>query len=169
MSSIGEIKEIIVDIKDHYDKHCNSKYTKGILLKLDLPHSVKHEMNTILVNDLVYLDSRGTLEDLYNGIKSIAFFIHELKAKVIPNISNYTSGTFLSAPIQSNPNEKILMQMAIKNYPMNIKILADKTYMLLTKVLEFDNSQFSDNPAYNSIKGFDEIGNALQYSIDQKK
>lgn len=160
---VENIKLKIGEVREHFNKYVNNKYVKNITSSLGLANSVKHDMNIIFINDLIYLDTRGTIEDLYVGIKAVSYFIREVRINVLKNLSSYTGSSFLSSSAQKNfsENDKVLAKMAYKNYPMNIKILADQVYELLTMIIDFDNSEFGNDPAYKHVKGFDEIGKNL--------
>ena len=150
MPNADEIKTLIKDIQNHYEKYLNNKYVKNIILKLDLPIMVNQDKNVILTNDILYLDSRGSIEDIYEGIIAVNYVINEIEKNIIPNLSSYVA----AYADQKNENDKILAQMAIKNYPMNIKILKDKIKLLFLKVYDFDRLNFAKDPAYKRVRDF---------------
>ena len=156
MARQDEIKQHMNEIREHFEKNLNNKYVKNILLKLDIPTDVKHNMNIILDYKTLYFDSRGTLDDMYSSLKAITFFIKEIRARVIPNINTYSGTSFFSSTSNKDPNDRILYQMAVKNYPMNIKILARLIYDLLNMVIDYDSTNFHANPAYNQVKNLNE-------------
>ncbi|HOJ64058.1 MAG TPA: hypothetical protein PLE45_06520 [Spirochaetota bacterium] len=153
MPNVEDIKVLIKEIQTHYEKHLNNKYVKNIILKLDLPLMINQDKNIILTNEILYLDSKGSIEDIYEGIIAVNYVINEIEKNVVPNLSQYVA---LYAD-QKNENEKILAQMAIKNYPMNIKILKDKIKSLFFKVYDFDKINFSKDPAYKKVRNFSEL------------
>ncbi len=168
MAMQDEIKQYINEVKNHFDTNLNNKYVKNILLKLDLPLDVRHNMNIIMDLKTLYFDSKGSIEDIYSSINAIAYFIREIRVKVLPNIYSYTGTSFFSSSGNNNPNDNILFQMAVKNYAMNVKILAKLTYNLLKMVLEYDKTNFAKDPAYIHVKKLDEILNFLQEAINDK-
>ncbi len=156
MPNVEEIKTLLKEIQTHYEKHLNNKYVRNIILKLDLPIMVNQDKNVILTNEMLYLDSRGSIEDIYEGIIAVNYLINEIEKNVVPNLSSYVAAY---AAEQKNENEKILAQMAIKNYPMNIKILKDKIRSLFFKIYDFDKLNFTKDPAYKRVKNFSELEN----------
>ena len=142
-----DIKNAILEIQKHYDKHVNNKYVKRITLNMDLPQSTKQNMNLILSGNFAYIDSRGAIEDLYYGIKAVCDFIVEIQSKIIPNLDSFINGSLFSPQANMSENEKILSQMAIKNYPMNIKILSDLICRLFVIIHEYDKANFEKDPA----------------------
>ncbi len=171
MSRQDEIIQAINEMKLHFDKNLNNKYVRNVLLKLDITSDIKHNMNILLDYKTLYFDSKGTIDDIYSSIRAIAFFIKEVQIRVLHNITAYTGDTFFGASASSDSNDRILFQMAIKNYPMNIKFFAKMCFNLLKMVIEYDKDNFTTNPAYESIKNFEEIGNSLKSAIefDNKK
>ena len=166
MSRQDEIIQAINELKLHFDKNLNNKYVKNIILKLDITSDIKHNMAILLDYKTLYFDSKGTIDDIYSSIKAIGLFIKEVQIRVLPNIVAFTGDTFFGASGSKDPNDRILFQMAIKNYPMNIKLLAKMCYNLLKMVVEYDKDNFTTNPAYENIKNFDEIANSLKSSIE---
>jgi len=154
MPNVDDIKNLLKEIQNHYEKHLNNKYVRNIILKLDLPIMINQDKNLILTNDMLYLDSRGSIEDIYQGIIAVNYLINEIEKNVIPNLSSYVTAY---ASEQKNENEKILAQMAIKNYPMNIKILKDKIKALFFKIYDFDKLNFSKDPGFKRVKNFNEL------------
>ncbi len=157
----NDIINMLTDIRTHFENNINNKYVKNIFIKIDLHPSNKQEMNIILVNDFHYIDSRGGLQDLYTGIKSVTLFIKEVINKVLKNLNAYV-GTGLGSSASVSQNDKILAQMAIKNYPMNIKILNDKLLKLLDLLLEYDKQFYAKDPAYLSVKDIEQTRSELQ-------
>lgn len=161
-----EIKRELNEIHNHFEKNLNNKYVKNVMLKLELSPNTKHDMNIVLDYKTLYFDSKGTIEDLYNSIKAITFFIREVRTRVLPNINSYADGGFLN-PVTKDQNEKILSQMAIKNYPMNISILARMLQNLLALLIEYDESNFTNSPAYKKIKSFEEMSMFLNEIVEK--
>ena len=172
MGRQDEIIQVINELKLHFDKNLNNKYVKNVLLKLDVTSDIKHNMSILLDYKTLYFDSKGTIDDIYSSIRAIAFFIKEVQIRVLHNIVAYTGDIFFGASTSSNDsNDRILFQMAVKNYPMNIKLFAKMCFNLLKMVIEYDKENFTSNPAYEGIKNFEEIGNSLKSAIefDNKK
>ena len=154
---VQDIKNAIMEIQKHYDKHVNNKYVKRITLHMDLPQSTIQNMNLILSGNFAYIDSRGAIEDLYYGIKAVCDFIIEIRTKIIPNLDSFTNGSIFTPQANLSENEKILSQMAIKNYPMNINILSDLICKLYVIIFEYDKTNFEKDPAFKRIEIFTDI------------
>ena len=163
------IKQLINELRTHYETNLNNKYVKNILLKLDISLDMRHNMNIILDDKTLYFDSKGTIDDIYSSIRSITYFIKEIKVRVLPNIYSYTGNSFFTSSGNKDPNDKILFQMAVKNYPMNIKLLAKIALNLLKLVYEYDKTNFPKNPAYEQFSNLNEIFNFLEETIKDEK
>jgi hypothetical protein len=154
MIKVSDIKNSISEIQKHYDKHVNNKYVKKFTLNLDISPTVIQNMNLILGANFVYIDTKGAIEDLYCGVKAVCDFINEIQTNIIPELNSYTNIT-----LQSNmsENDKILSQMAIKNYPMNIKILSNMLYKVFNMIIDYDIATFPRDPAFKRVEYFEEI------------
>lgn len=157
MINVSDIKNLITELQTHYEKHINNKYLKNVIMKVDLNTTSLQNMNLILAGNMVYIDSRGALEDLYYGIKAICEFINEIQTKIMPNLGIYGASNFLGSNQNVTQNEKILSQMAVKNYPMNVKMFFDLVYKLFNMINEFDKINFPKDPAYKRIQNFPQL------------
>jgi hypothetical protein len=164
---VSDIKNSIMEIQKHYDKHVNNKYVKKITHRIDLPQTTLQNMNLILGGSFAYIDSRGAIEDLYQGIKAVCDFIVEIQTKIIPNLDSFLNGGLFSTQQNISENEKILSQMAVKNYPMNIKILIDLLYKLFITIYEYDKTTFPNDTAYNRLEIFKDLHKTI-HDIKQK-
>ncbi|MCG8571141.1 MAG: hypothetical protein MJB14_13490 [Spirochaetes bacterium] len=164
MYNSSDIITVINDIRQHYESNLNSKYVKHMMMKLNLPYNVTQDMKRLLETQIVYVDSRGAVEDIYSGIKAVGYFVKEVQATIFPNIKAFSDANISSL----NQNEKILYQMAIKNYPENVMLFAEKIFHLFEMVFEFDKTKFDNNPAFKSFPGFDEISITFQELVSKK-
>ncbi len=153
MYTTADIKTKINDIRRHYESYINSKYLKSVIMKIDLPHMTMRDMEYIINTEITYIDSKGSLADMYCGIKAIIYFVRELEGKIIPNLHSYSD----IGKTAVSTNEQILYQMAIKNFPMNVKILTDLLKQLYDMLIVFDNEHFYQNQAYKNVADFDSI------------
>lgn len=153
MHNVNDIKKQISLVRNHYDNHLNNKYIKNLYRKIELPHMVSQEIKHLLESEVVYIDSKGALIDLYDGIKGVIFLLREIRVQILPSLKAYSNPELTNF----SSHEKILYQMAISNYPQNIKIFTNDLHQLYEMILEFDKNQFNDDPAYKKISEFGEI------------
>lgn len=153
MYTSTDIKTKINEIRYHYDTYLNNKFVKSIMMKLDIPHTIHRDMDYILTNEIIYIDSKGSLMDLYAGIKAIIFLIKDIDIKITPNIQGYMD----AGKKAYSANDAILYQMAIKNYPMNVVILETMIKQLYDMVLDFDRSSFAGHEIFKSVKDIKDI------------
>jgi len=153
MARANDIKNAIGEIQNHYEKNLNNKYVKKFTINLNLSSVIIQNMNLILGSNFVYIDTKA-IQDLYYGVKAVCDFISEIQSKVIPDIMSHTSA---STQTNLSDNDKILYQMALKNYPMNIKILSDQIVKFFNLLVEYDNETFPKDPAYYKIDKFEDF------------
>lgn len=161
MVSTSDIINKIKEIREHYDSHINNRYVKNLVMRIELSPSQSQDMGTILANEIIYVDTRGALSDLYSAMRAILVMVSKIYDDVIPGLKNYTAASGISS------QEKILAQLAVKNYPSNVHFLAQKITELFEMVFTYDEDTFPSNPAYKSVKR-DIIESILQF-IDQEK
>lgn len=165
MINATDIKEKMKEIKHHYDSNLHNKYVKHIIMKLDMPYSATQDLKKLLESEIVYVDTRGAVEDLYNGIRAVGILMKEIETEVVPNIKAFQE----SYSARLEPNERVLFQMAIRNYPMNVELLGQKVFELYKMVFAFDKYKFEDNPAYKHITEFGEIEKFyIKYIMNEK-
>ncbi|HBD94426.1 MAG: hypothetical protein A2015_09120 [Spirochaetes bacterium GWF1_31_7] len=161
MFTSTDIKSKINQLRHHYNSFINNKYVKGIMMKLDIPHTIHRDMDYILLSEIVYIDSKGSLTDIYTGVKAVIFLIKDIELKVIPNIQGYAD----AGKNSYNANESILFQMAIKNFAMNVETFTNILEELYTMLIDYDNEHFPKSEVYKSVRDFADI----QVYFDSKK
>ncbi len=152
MVSAEDIKKTVKDIQNHYNTNVNNKYVKKALLRMDVPLHVAQNMDFLLKGDLYYIDSRGAVEDLYMGVAATMDYIDMIVKNVLPHVT-FTGADFVT----KDANERVMAQMAFKNYGMNVEIFRKKVCDFFTLLTEYDGFLFSKNPAWRNIKNYENL------------
>lgn len=153
MYTSTDIKSKINQLRHHYNTYLNNKYVKGIMMKLDIPHTIHRDMDYILLSEIVYIDSKGSLNDIYTGIKAVIFFIKDIELKILPNIQGYVD----AGKNSYSGNEGILYQMAIKNFAMNVETFTKILEELFVMVLDYDSNTFTKNEVYKGLRDYNDL------------
>ena len=166
MVTADAIKKAVKDIQNHYNTNINNKYVKNSLLRMDVPLHVQQNKDFLLKGDLYYIDSRGAVEDLYMGVAATMDYIDMIVKHVMPHVT-FTGADFVA----KDANERVMAQMAMKNYGMNVEIFRKKVCDFFTMLTEYDVSLFNRNPAYNNIKNYEnlKIRCSEDFSITEEK
>lgn len=152
MVSAEDIKNAVKDLQIHFNNHVNNKYVKNMLLRVDEPVGVSQRKDYLLKGDLYYIDSKGAIEDLFLGIMATLEYTDIISKDVVPRLA-MTNADF----VPTNPNERVLCQMTLKNYPTNINIFYKKLVDFFWMLLDYDNFLFPHSPAHEKVKGFETL------------
>ncbi|MBQ3923335.1 MAG: hypothetical protein II707_08570 [Spirochaetales bacterium] len=152
MVTADDIKKAVGDIQNHYNTNINNKYVKNSLLRMDVPLHVQQNKDFLLKGDLYYIDSRGAVEDLYMGVAATMDYIDMRVKHVMPHIT-FTGADFVA----KDANERVMAQMALKNYGMNVEIFRKKVCDFFTLLTDYDMFLFNKNPAYKNIKNYENL------------
>jgi CO dehydrogenase/acetyl-CoA synthase epsilon subunit len=118
-----EVLEAIKKLGEHFQTNVNNRYMHDVFVQLDVSDS-DWRLIERLTSPRQIDDVQGYgVEQLYDGIISLAHFIYAARREAVPAISNFIHhGT--------SPIEK----MAIKNFPSNLSSLSQMVYDLYKKV-----------------------------------
>lgn len=153
MYSGMDIRKKINEIKNHYHSNLNNKYLKSLKSKIRLSPIVSREVEHLLNFEILYVDTRGSLNDLYAAIAALGVYIEELNKRVVPFLKSYLE----LHREQYDGNEKILFQMTIKNFPMNITILENHLREFYAILIEYDKNKFQKDAIYLRSKNINSI------------
>ncbi|MEE1289629.1 MAG: hypothetical protein UHW86_01215, partial [Spirochaetota bacterium] len=139
MASTEEIKNKITEIRKHYDSNLNNNYLKGLNARLEVAPVLQRQIGYLLNQEIVYVDSRGAISDLYSSIYALLTYVTDLNKEIIPMLKSYADQNTKNY----HGNEGILFQMAVKNYPMNLNLFTGMLKSLFDLVMSYDNNNFS--------------------------
>lgn len=164
----SDLFRLIESIGEHYKNNINNRFLRKALMSLDLDKGVWERVEGITgISDLE--KAQGIrYQDLYESVLALAVFVQKIRRDVIPNLRHLVGdspeGVF-SRSGPSGPGEKILVTMAVSNFPVNVKILADQVNELYLKTVELDKS---DHPQTGQIfKKIPELARIGQLLIDE--
>lgn len=163
MSTVEEIKNKITEIRKHYDSNLNNSYLKGLYARLELSPTLQRQIGYLLDQEIVYVDSRGAISDLYSSIYALLVYVTDLNQKIIPTLKTYSEQNAKNY----HGNEAIFFQMMIKNFPMNLNIFAGQLRTLFDMLMSYDNANFSGKEIHKELKVTQEIDKLiLGLSVD---
>ena len=153
MASVEDIKNKIAEIKKHYDLNLNSNYLKSLNAKLEVAPMVQRQIGYLLNQEIIYVDSRGAISDLYSSIYAVLVYVTNLNKEVVPTIKSYAEQNAKNY----HGNDGILFQMAVKNYPMNLSLFAKMLRTLFDLIMAYDNTNFPGKEIHKEQKDIQEI------------
>jgi hypothetical protein len=161
-----DIFRIVEKIGDHYQNNINNRFMRKSLLHLELPQSEWDRLDGLTSKSEYYRTQGFQLDELYEMILAASHFIFQARQKLIPNLKSIvTQGASGRGGDGGSPQDKILRDMAINNFPVNVGILTDLVNELYVKTTGLDRQAHgSKPPLYEKIPELKEIGRYLVVS-----
>ncbi len=161
-----EIYRIVEKIGDHYQNNINNRFMRKALLHLELPQSEWDRLEGLISKSDYYKAQGFQLDELYEMVLAACHFIFEARQKLIPNLKaivTQSAGGHRGREQQGNPEQdKVLREMAIDNFPVNLRILTDLVNELYVKTTNLDRQVHgSKPPLYEKITELKQIGRYL--------
>jgi len=151
----GNLYGLIDDIGTHYRNNIRSRVLRKALATLPLGKDSWERIDR-LTNFPDLLRIQGyRIEDLYEDILAVSNLVSRLKRDVVPNLRQLVNDATLSG------SDKILQSMAASNFPVNVRILADKVNELYLKLIEADKKENPASPFYKKLPELAKIGQLL--------
>lgn len=131
--------------------------------RLELSPTLQRQIGYLLNQEIVYVDSRGAISDLYSSIYALLVYVTDLNQKIIPTLKTYSEQNAKNY----HGNEAIFFQMMIKNFPMDLNIFAGQLRTLFDMLMSYDNANFSGKEIHKELKVTQEIDKLiLGLSVD---
>ncbi|MDR2702580.1 MAG: hypothetical protein LBB72_09125 [Spirochaetaceae bacterium] len=124
------ISRLIERIGEHYRSNITNRFVRPALLQLSFDNQ-----SWALMEDLTEKESSPTihLEEVYRQITAAARFVAVVR-RDLPDLRSRVSRADPSAP------DKVLREMAVKNFGANLQVFADLVNELFIKLVEIDKS-----------------------------
>ncbi len=163
-----EIFKIVEKIGDHYQNNVNNRFIRQALLILEISQAEWDRLDGLTTKSDYYKAQGFQFDELYEMIIAAAHFIYQARQKIMPNIKSMVSrgsqngfGKKSGSPEQ----DKVLRDMAAKNFPINIEILTDLVNELYVKTTSLDRQAHEKKPpVYEKIPELKELGRYLVVS-----
>ncbi len=161
----AKIYEIIDKMKEHFKNNIYNRYIRRALLSMDLPSNSWELLDSIAEKSDFYKVQGYQFDELYDRIIAASQFIFHSRKEVMPNLRILLAGgvnaMFARSTGEAN-SDKVLGEMAAKNFPVNLKIFADMVNELyLTTVALDKEAHKTQKPTYEKIPELKNIGRYL--------
>ena len=165
MSSVRneEIFKIVDKIRDHYHTNLNNRYIRKALLLMKVPRGTWDAIARLTEKTDFYKIQGYPYKDLYEQIHAAATFVHHAKLEVAPRLRELLSGgTGTVFSREKGDEDRVLLEMAINNFPANLGVFSDLIDSLYVKTVEQDKVDHPDvRPVYERMPELKEIGRLL--------
>ena len=160
-----DVFRIVEQISYHYQKNISNRFVRKALMVLDLQPSEWERLEG-LTEGLEYHRAQGyQFDELYEMIVAAGHFLYEARLKILPNLRSMTStgGEPLSGrKPPTGEQERVLRDMALQNFPVNLGILNDLVNNLYMKTATIDREAAGKRrPVYERITELKELGRYL--------
>ncbi len=162
-----ELMRQIEEIANHYQNNINNRYIRKALMTMDIPQSEWDLIEGLTAKSDYYKSQGYQFHELYDQILAVARFINKARRELLPNLRFILSEgtqTVLSRTKGTNPfdQNKILRDMAIKNFSANLQILADMINELYIKTVKLDKELHKTKPpVFKRIPELEKLGQLL--------
>jgi len=158
-----EIFKIVEKIRDHYHTNLNNRYIRKGLLLMKLPRGTWDAIARLTEKTDFYKIQGYPFKELYEQVHAAATFVHHAKLEVTPRLKEMlTSGTDTVFSRGKGGEDKILLNMAINNFPANLGVFSDLINELYVKTVQQDKADHPGvRPVYERMPELKEIGRLL--------
>ncbi len=158
-----EIFKIIEKIRNHYHTNLNNRFIRKALLLMKVPRGTWDAIARLTEKTDFYKIQGYPYNELYEQIHAAATFVHQAKIDVAPRLRILLSGgTETVFSRQKGGEDKILLDMAINNFPANLGVFSDLVNELYVKAVEQDRADHpNERPVFERMPELKEIGRLL--------
>ena len=165
MSSVRnqEIFKVVDKIRNHYHQNLNNRYVRKALLLMKVPRGTWDALGRLTEKTDFYKIQGYPYKELYEQIHAAATFVHHAKIEVAPRLHDLLSGGIDTVFSRGKGNEdKVLLDMAINNFPPNLGVFSDLINELYVKTVEQDKADHkNEKPVFERMPELKEIGRLL--------
>lgn len=136
----GQVFELLRDLSKHYSDNINNRFLRHKVSNLPIDGKYLNLINSVADHPEDYSYRGMMLEELYDVILAYCTFVASCDEHVTPYLRELKgeAESILRRSGSSNPGDKIIMEMAISNFPHNLQVLRDYLVRLYRRVLELD-------------------------------
>lgn len=150
----SEVVRLIERIGDHYRKNISNRYIRPALQHLPLDNQTWDLIESLTEKPEDFDYQGDHLDELYRQLAAAARFTAFARKELAPVLRLRLGG--------GPGSDKVLRDMAVNNFPSNLKVFADLLNELYLKLVALDKEGAADNvPLYLQMPELQEIGHLL--------
>lgn len=165
----AKVFQIIDKIKEHFRNNIYNRFLRKALLSMQISQTTWDLLDSITEKAELYKAQGYQFDELYDRIIACAQFVFHARKEVMPNIRHLLSGggeTMFTRGGKEPGADRVLTDLAINNFPVNIRIFADMVNELYLLTVEIDKDMHKrERPVYEKIPELKNIG---QYLVSQE-
>jgi hypothetical protein len=159
-----DVFKIVEKIGDHYHTNVNNRFVRKAIMVLELPQSEWDRLDNLTTKSDYYKAQGFQFDELYEMVLAAAHFVYQARQKIVPNIrSMLAQASHASAKgAGSAEQDRVLRDMAARNFPVNLEILSDLVNELYVKTTNLDKQAHDRKPpVFEKIPELKELGRYL--------
>ena len=160
-----QLFKIVEKLQSHYQNNLNNRYIRKALLMMKVPSGTWNAIARLTEKSDNYKIQGYPYKDLYEQIHAAATFVYHARTEVLPRLKGLLSGgteTVFSRPKAEEPKDKVLLEMAINNFPANLGVFSDLVNELYVRAAELDREEHpGQKPVYEHMPELKELGKLL--------
>jgi hypothetical protein len=157
--------KILEKLRDHYQNNLNNRYIRKALLLMKVPSGTWHALERLTEKNDFYKIQGYQYKELYEQVYAAATFVYHARTDVMPRLKGLLSGgaeTVFSRPKSAEPKDRVLLEMAINNFPANLGVFSDLVNELYVRAAELDREEHpGQKPVYEHMPELKELGKLL--------
>jgi hypothetical protein len=160
-----QLFKIIEKLRSHYQNNLNNRYIRKALLLMKVPTGTWNAIARLTEKSDFYKIQGYPYKDLYEQIYAAATFVYHARTEVLPRLKGMLAGgseTVFSRPKAEEPKDRILLEMAINNFPANLGVFADQVNELYVRAVALDRAEHAkEKPVFEHMPELKELGKLL--------
>jgi hypothetical protein len=160
-----QLFKIVEKLQSHYQNNLNNRYIRKALLMMKVPSGTWNAIARLTEKSDYYKIQGYPYKDLYEQIHAAATFVYHARTEVLPRLKSLLSGgseTVFSRGKTEEPKDKILLEMAINNFPANLGVFADLVNELYVRAVALDRAEHpKEKPVFEHLPELKELGKLL--------
>jgi hypothetical protein len=160
-----QLFKIVEKLQSHYQNNLNNRYIRKALLMMKVPSGTWNAIARLTEKSDYYKIQGYPYKDLYEQIHAAATFVYHARTEVLPRLKSLLSGgseTVFSRGKAEEPKDKVLLEMAINNFPANLGVFADLVNELYVRAVALDRAEHpKEKPVFEHLPELKELGKLL--------
>ena len=136
--------KVIEKLQSHYQNNLNNRYIRKALLLMKVPTGTWNSIARLTEKTDYYKIQGYQYKELYEQIYAAATFVYHARTEVLPRLKGLLSGgpeTVFSRRKAEEPKDRVLLEMAINNFPANLGVFSDLVNELYVRAVELDRAE----------------------------
>ena len=160
-----QLFKILEKLQSHYQNNLNNRYIRKALLVMKVPTGTWNALGRLTEKSDYYKLQGYQYKELYEQIYAAATFVFHAKTDVLPRLKSLLGegpSTVFSRQKPDASKDKVLLEMAINNFPANLGVFSDLINELYIQAVALDREEHpKQKPVFEHMPELKELGKLL--------